>query len=102
MGANSAGIYGAQLFRSDDKPRYRRGFSINIAILALAVILAAVRFIDDRRRRRNANHVHPELDSEPTIDSSEKDRNDTDGSPERRQRQSSIIDTSFKAVVGRS
>ncbi len=102
MGANTAGIYGAQLFRADDRPRYRRGFSINIAILVFAVVLAVVRFIDDRRRRRNASHVHPEMDSEPTIDSNEKDRNDTDGSQEPRQRQSSIINTSYKAVVGRS
>jgi hypothetical protein len=52
MGANTAGIYGAQIFRADDRPLYRRGFSINIAILAVAIGLAAVRFFDDLRRRR--------------------------------------------------
>jgi MFS family permease len=56
MGANIAGIYGAQIFRADDKPFYRRGFSIAIAVLATGLVIAIVRFIDDvirRRRRRN-------------------------------------------------
>lgn len=52
MGANTAGIYGAQLFRSDDSPLYRRAFSINIAILAFGLVLAVVRYVDDVRRRR--------------------------------------------------
>lgn len=46
MGANIAGIYGAQIFRQDDRPRYRRGFTINIGVLALGLALAAVRFLD--------------------------------------------------------
>ncbi|KAF1347342.1 MFS general substrate transporter [Lizonia empirigonia] len=28
MGANIAGIYGAQIFREDDRPRYRRAFAV--------------------------------------------------------------------------
>lgn len=56
MGANCAGIYGAQLFRQDDRPRYRRGFTVNIAILAFGLGLAVLRYIDDRvkkvRKRR--------------------------------------------------
>jgi hypothetical protein len=52
MGANSAGIYGAQLFRSDDRPLYRRGFSVNIGILTFGLSLAILRYIDDVRRRR--------------------------------------------------
>lgn len=55
MGANIAGIYGAQIFRQDDRPRYRRGFSIGIAVLALGVVLAIIRYIDDRLRRRRAD-----------------------------------------------
>lgn len=51
MGANIAGIYGAQLFRQDDRPRYRRGFAINIAIVAFGLGLAVIRYIDDRRRK---------------------------------------------------
>ena len=55
MGANIAGIYGAQIFRRDDRPKYRRGFSIACAILAFGTALAIFRFLDDfRRRRRNA------------------------------------------------
>ena len=58
MGANIAGIYGAQIFRSDDKPFYRRGFSIAIAVLAAGLLLAIVRYIDDRiRRKRTAGQV---------------------------------------------
>jgi hypothetical protein len=54
MGANIAGIYGAQIFRQDDRPRYRRGFSINIAVLSVAVVLATVRYVDDLWFRRRA------------------------------------------------
>lgn len=32
MGANIGGIYGAQLFRADDSPRYRRGFGVICAV----------------------------------------------------------------------
>lgn len=46
MGANIAGIYGAQIFRSDDKPRYRRAFVIGIAVLAFGTVLAVVRKVD--------------------------------------------------------
>lgn len=46
MGANIAGIYGAQIFRADDKPLYRRGFGIDIAVLAVGVTLAVVRYSD--------------------------------------------------------
>jgi hypothetical protein len=51
MGANSAGIYGAQLLRSDDKPLYKRGFSVAIGILGFGLILAVIRYVDDIRRR---------------------------------------------------
>lgn len=61
MGANCAGIYGAQLFRQDDRPRYRRGFTVNICILAFGLGLAVVRYIDDRvkkvRKRRAGNTI---------------------------------------------
>ncbi|KAF1810850.1 MFS general substrate transporter [Eremomyces bilateralis CBS 781.70] len=61
MGANIAGIYGAQIFRSEDKPKYRRGFSINIGVLSAGLTLAAIRYIDDHfRRRRNTTQLQPE------------------------------------------
>jgi hypothetical protein len=57
MGANIAGIYGAQIFRADDRPLYQRGFSIAIAVLAFGLSLAIARWIDDlfirRRARKN-------------------------------------------------
>jgi hypothetical protein len=65
MGANIAGIYGAQIFRADDKPKYRRGFSINIAVLVVGLSLATLRYIDDRiRRRRYARQVQIESASD--------------------------------------
>ncbi|OJJ03028.1 hypothetical protein ASPVEDRAFT_889509 [Aspergillus versicolor CBS 583.65] len=57
MNANIAGIYGAQIFRADDNPLYRRGFSVALAVLSAGLVLAIVRFIDtliQRRRRREA------------------------------------------------
>lgn len=54
MGANIAGIYGAQIFRQDDRPRYRRAFSIACAVLAFGLLLAMIRWLYDLRlRRRN-------------------------------------------------
>lgn len=55
MGANIAGIYGAQIFRQDDRPRYRRAFSVNCAVLAFGLSLAIVRYVDDIRSRRRKN-----------------------------------------------
>ena len=52
MGANIAGIYGAQIFRQDDRPRYRRAFSVACAVLAFGLALAIFRYVDDRLRRR--------------------------------------------------
>lgn len=52
MGANIAGIYGAQIFRADDRPKYRRGFSIGVAVLATGIALAIIRYLDTIIRRR--------------------------------------------------
>lgn len=67
MGANIAGIYGAQIFRSEDKPLYLRGFAIGIGIISTAITLAIIRFIDDiirRRRAKNVIEIEPESGSE--------------------------------------
>lgn len=47
MGANIAGIYGAQLYQKKDKPRYRNAFTIALAVLAFGAVLATVRKIDE-------------------------------------------------------
>lgn len=52
MNANIAGIYGAQIFRSDDKPLYQRGFSVAIAVLSVGLVLATIRWGDDFLQRR--------------------------------------------------
>lgn len=58
MGANIAGIYGAQIFRQDDFPRYRRAFSIACGILAFGLVVAIGRYVDDKiRKRRKARQV---------------------------------------------
>lgn len=74
MGANIAGIYGAQIFRADDKPMYRRGFSINIAVLTVGAFLAVVRYVDDIwRRRKIAKQVQDDF-SDQTSQDEEKRR----------------------------
>ncbi|KAK4187935.1 putative transporter [Podospora australis] len=70
MGANIAGIYGAQIFRSDDSPRYRRGFVTACCILAVAILLAIVRFVDDRIRRKKGTLEHGLQSASDTEDSS--------------------------------
>lgn len=61
MGANIAGIYGAQIFRADDKPLYKRGFTIAISVLAVGLVLAVVRYIDGvLRHRRNSGNLQAE------------------------------------------
>ncbi|KAH7397208.1 alternative sulfate transporter [Pyrenochaeta sp. MPI-SDFR-AT-0127] len=58
MGANIAGIYGAQIFRNDDRPRYRRGFAIACAVLAVGLSLALIRYVDGKiRERRKARNL---------------------------------------------
>ncbi|KAL4938276.1 hypothetical protein BDV06DRAFT_226164 [Aspergillus oleicola] len=52
MNANIAGIYGAQIFRSDDRPLYRRGFSIALSVLTVGLALAILRFVDTLMLRR--------------------------------------------------
>ncbi|KAK1829508.1 major facilitator superfamily domain-containing protein [Podospora conica] len=67
MGGNIAGIYGAQIFRSDDKPLYLRGFAIGIGVISTGITIAIIRFIDDvirRRRAKNVIEIEPESGSE--------------------------------------
>lgn len=71
-GANTAGIYGAQIFREDDEPRYRRAFSVACAILAFGLVLAIFRFLDDVRRKVRAKTMAKPIsvgsdDETPTI-----------------------------------
>lgn len=65
MGANIAGIYGAQIFRQDDRPRYRRAFSVACAILAFGLVVAIIRYVDDKiRKRRKARQIEDNSSSD--------------------------------------
>lgn len=75
MGANIAGIYGAQIFRQDDRPRYRRAFSVNCAVLAFGLSLAILRYIDDRiRRKKNMGASAEAGASDSDVSQIEKDK----------------------------
>ncbi len=97
MGANIAGIYGAQIFRQDDRPRYRRGFSINIAVLTVGLSLAVARFLDDLlRRRRYVRHLESGSASEHESHEEEKPKA---AKPSDVQPQTVLIDSDLKPVV---
>jgi hypothetical protein len=72
MGANIAGIYGAQIFRSDDSPRYRRGFGINIGVITLSLSLAILRWVDDKWWRKPEEN-QPSSNEEASEDTGEND-----------------------------
>ena len=61
MGANIAGIYGAQIFRKDDRPLYRRGFSVAIAVLCVGFVLTMGRWLDDKRKQRQRKREENQL-----------------------------------------
>lgn len=54
MNANIAGIYGAQIYRSDDKPLYRRAFGSAIGVLSASLFLAVFRYVDSIWKKRRA------------------------------------------------
>lgn len=65
MGANIAGIYGAQIYRSEDKPRYRQAFTLCIAVLAFGTLCAIIRKVDEiLLRRKNATAIVTDSQSE--------------------------------------
>ncbi|EPE02158.1 alternative sulfate transporter [Ophiostoma piceae UAMH 11346] len=64
MAANTAGIYGAQIFRQDDKPKYRRGFSINLGVLAFGLAMAILRKVDQLRQRRRQRTASTDSNSD--------------------------------------
>ena len=89
MGANIAGIYGAQIFRQEDRPKYRNGFAIAIGVLSAGLALAVFRYIDDKFLRRRRLRQNPELHGED--DSSEGQGNGLEYSKEKAVVESSGI-----------
>lgn len=57
MAANCSGIIGSQLFRSDDAPVYKRGWSVIVALTSVALVFAAIANVQyrmaNRRKKRN-------------------------------------------------
>ena len=101
MGANIAGIYGAQIFRADDKPRYRRGFGIDIAVLAVGLFIATVRYVDDRlRRRRNAQNSRLPHESS-SENNSNRDEKLAPARPSDIQPQTILIGSDLRPVVSK-
>lgn len=50
MSANIGAIYGAQIFQSDDAPRYRRAFATNIGLIVASLSLSVGRYCWDKFR----------------------------------------------------
>ena len=94
MGANIAGIYGAQIFRSEDKPFYRRGFSVAIAVLSVGLLLAIVRLVDDHIRRRRNKRIQPEVSASSDNEGEGKQVLGLPG-------QTVVVDSDTKAAMGR-
>ncbi len=100
MGANIAGIYGAQIFRRDDRPNYRRAFSIGIGVLAFGVALATVRYLDDvvRRRRHRRRGTLAETGATITENTDEKNRRESLIPPSDEQPAPIVFDSGNGAV----
>ena len=59
MSANMSGIAGAQLFRADDAPLYRRGFMVCVILICIAwgtAILQGVQYYITRKRQIRKLH----------------------------------------------
>lgn len=91
MAANTAGIYGAQIFRQDDKPKYRRGFSINLGVLSFGLSLAILRKIDEFIHKRRARRLGSVSPGEPI--SNDEFEKAAAARPAEDQPQSVILDT---------
>lgn len=73
-GANLAGVYGAQLYRIDDRPRYKRAFAVSLAVIAAGLAFAVVRLVDEKlvrgRKKREEDSTSDESSAEDRKDSS--------------------------------
>lgn len=57
MSANTAGIVGSQIFQQQDRPLYRTGWSVILALISLSLVMSVVANIQYRllnRRRKSA------------------------------------------------
>lgn len=57
MSANTAGIVGSQIFQQQDRPLYRTGWSVILALITLSLVMSVVANIQYRllnRRQKSA------------------------------------------------
>lgn len=104
MGANIAGIYGAQIFRRDDRPLYRRGFSVAIAVLAAGLVMAIARWVDDvlTRRRRKVDRPESTASTDDQTVDKEGAGKTTPPPPSDVQPRLVLIDDKMKPVVSKA
>lgn len=82
MAANSAGIYGHQLFRADDKPLYHRGLAVNAALIgaALTIAIALASYLRFRKfasaaslhKKESEDNFRPRIEDDERHDDSGK------------------------------
>ncbi|TKX25001.1 MFS transporter-like protein 41 [Elsinoe australis] len=99
MGANIAGIYGAQIFRSDDRPRYRRAFSVNCAVLAFGLSCAIFRYADDWMRKRRKQRVVEDSETSDADNLSQSERDAAAAPPSEDQPGPIVVGNDTKPVV---
>lgn len=93
MAANTAGIYGAQIFRQDDKPKYRRGFSINLGVLSFGLSLAILRKVDEFLQKRKARQLGIETHGAEQVSNDEEFEKAIAAKPSDEQPQPVIVST---------
>jgi hypothetical protein len=57
-----------QIFRQEDRPRYRRAFGICIGVLSAGLALAAIRWVDDTMRKRREKREKRQVQVEEAVD----------------------------------
>lgn len=71
MSANTAGIIGGQLFRSDDLPYYHRGWTVIVCLmsltLSLAIFLLVLYFFSNRKIKKENKNLLEQPSSDTTI-----------------------------------
>ncbi|KAI1853753.1 hypothetical protein JX266_001737 [Neoarthrinium moseri] len=72
MSANAAGIAGSQIFRTEDAPQYRKGFTVCLALSAVVVVQIIVQsvwyFLSNKRLEKVGGGLVVKGDTQATLD----------------------------------